>query len=86
MAALEAARESLRVRESRFRQGLDRMIDLLDAETALREAETRELVARFDVVLGSHRLKFVAGEPVVETMEENSGTYQLSRPSSRCSP
>jgi len=72
MAALEAARESLRVRESRFRQGLDRMIDLLDAETALREAETRELVARFDVVLGSHRLKFVAGEPVVETMEENS--------------
>ncbi|MCU0233740.1 MAG: TolC family protein [Thermoanaerobaculales bacterium] len=72
MAALDAAREGLRVRESRFSQGLDRMIDLLDAETALREAETRELVARFDVVLGSHRLKFVAGKPVIETMEENS--------------
>lgn len=72
MAALGAARESLRVRESRFSQGLDRMIDLLDAETALREAETRELVARFDVLLGSHRLKFVAGKPVIETMEENS--------------
>lgn len=72
IAALGAARESLRVRESRFSQGLDRMIDLLDAETALRDAETRELVARFDVLLGSHRLKFVAGKPVIETMEENS--------------
>ena len=42
--ALAAAEEGLRVREHRFQQGLDRMIDLLDAETSLREAETRELI------------------------------------------
>jgi len=43
--------EALRVREHRFTQGLDKMIDLLDAETAAREAELRELVARYDVSL-----------------------------------
>jgi outer membrane protein len=70
-SALAAAEEGLRVRESRFKQGLDKMIDLLDAETALREAETRELVARYDVALGAHRLKYVSGAPVIENMEEN---------------
>lgn len=70
-SAIEAAAEGLRVRESRFTQGLDKMIDLLDAETALREAETRELVSRYDVALGAHRLKYVSGAPVIENMEEN---------------
>ncbi len=56
-----AAKEAVRVRESRFKQGLDKMIDLLDAETALREAEMRELVARYDIALDTHRLRFVSG-------------------------
>jgi len=71
VSALEAAAEGLRVRENRFKQGLDKMIDLLDAETALREAETRELVARYDSALGAHRLKYVSGAPVIENMEGN---------------
>lgn len=71
-SALAAARESLRVRESRFKQGLDKMLDLLDAETALREAEMRELVARYDVVLQTHRLYFVTGATPISTMEESS--------------
>ncbi len=70
-SALRAAGEGLRVRESRFKQGLDKMIDLLDAETALREAETRELVARYDVAIDRYRLKYVSGAPVIENMEEN---------------
>jgi outer membrane protein len=66
-SALEAATEAARVRDSRFKQGLDKMIDLLDAETGLREAEMRELVARYDVVLDTHRLRYVSGASLIST-------------------
>jgi outer membrane protein TolC len=66
-SALAAATEAARVRASRFKQGLDKMIDLLDAETGLREAEMRELVARYDVVLDTHRLRYVAGASLIST-------------------
>lgn len=68
---LAAANEALRVREHRFKQGLDRMVDLLDAETALREAETRELTARYDVVLSTTRLHFVSGATLIPSTEES---------------
>ncbi|NOZ96137.1 MAG: TolC family protein [Acidobacteria bacterium] len=73
-AALAAARESQRVREERFKQGLDKMIDLLDADTQLREAEVRELTARYDVVLATYRLYFSSGKSLIATVnptEEN---------------
>jgi len=73
-AALAAARESQRVREERFKQGLDKMIDLLDADTQLREAEVRELTARYDLVLATYRLYFSSGKSLIATvtpMEEN---------------
>jgi outer membrane protein TolC len=70
-SSLEAAREALRVRENRFSQGLDKMIDLLDAETALREAELREMVARYDVALDTYRLRFVSGATLIHSMEES---------------
>lgn len=66
-SALAAATEAVRVRQSRFQQGLDKMIDLLDAETGLREAETRELVARYDVILDTHRLRYVSGASLIST-------------------
>jgi outer membrane protein TolC len=68
---LAAADEALRVREQRFKQGLDKMVDLLDAETALREAETRELVARYDVFLSTYRLQFVSGATLIPSTEES---------------
>jgi len=70
--SLQSAREALRVREHRFSQGLDKMIDLLDAETALREAELRELVARYDVSLSTYRLLFVSGGTLTEFTEASS--------------
>ncbi len=70
-SSLTAAREALRVRENRFKQGLDKMIDLLDAETALRESEMRELVARYDVALESHRLRYVSGASLIPSMEDS---------------
>jgi outer membrane protein TolC len=69
--ALAAAAESLRVREQRFTQGFERMVDLLDAETALREAETRELAARYDIALSTYRLHFVSGATLIPSMEES---------------
>jgi outer membrane protein len=66
LASLGAAKESLRVREQRFKQGLDKMIDLLDAETQLREAEVRELVARYDLALSAYRLYFASGTSLID--------------------
>ena len=59
--AVAAAREALRVREHRFKQGLDKMIDLLAAETALHETEVRELAARYDLSLATYHLYFSSG-------------------------
>jgi outer membrane protein TolC len=69
--SLQAAREALRVREHRFTQGLDKMIDLLDAEITAREAELRELVARYDVSLSSYRLLFTSGANLIPPTEES---------------
>jgi len=59
--ALRAAAEVQRVTAERFRQGVVRMIDLLDADTARREAETRELVARAEAHQALLRLAVKAG-------------------------
>lgn len=66
-AALAAAEEALRITGERFQQGLEKMIDLLDAETALREAEVRELTARYDEAFAIHRLHFAAGRSLTDT-------------------
>lgn len=70
-STLKAAAEAVRVRESRFKQGLDKMIDLLDAETGLREAEMREMVARYDVALDTNRLRFVSGATLINITEDS---------------
>ncbi len=59
--ALAAAREAERITEERFKTGVVKMIDLLDATTARREAETRELVARADATAAALRLAVQAG-------------------------
>jgi outer membrane protein TolC len=61
--ALAAAREAERITEERFKTGVVKMIDLLDATTARREAETRELVARADATAAALRLAVQAGRP-----------------------
>ena len=59
--ALDAAREAERITSERFKTGVVKMIDVLDAATARREAETRELVARVDAHTASLRLAVKAG-------------------------
>jgi len=64
----------LRITDERFQQGLEKMIDLLDAETALREAEVRELTARYDEAFALFRLHFATGfsliNPIIAAEDE----------------
>ena len=75
--AVDAAQEAMRVREKRFKQGLDKMIDLLDAETALRESELRELVARYDLTLSTFRLYFTSGTSLTELFGVNTDPQEI---------
>ena len=59
--ALDAAREAERITSERFKTGVVKMLDVLDAATARREAETRELVARVEAGAAALRLAVKAG-------------------------
>jgi outer membrane protein len=59
--ALHAAAEAERITEERFKSGVVKMLDLIDATNARREAETRELVARADALSARLRLAVEAG-------------------------
>jgi len=74
-AALAAADETVRIVEDRFRAGVVKSIDLLDAATARREAEMRELVARAEAWLTHLHLALAAGlapETVLRTSTPQS--------------
>lgn len=68
--AVAAALEAERITGERFRAGVVKMLDLLDAATARREAETRELVARADAQLALMRLAVRAGYPADRALPE----------------
>jgi len=59
--AVAAAVEAERIVSERFATGVVKMLDVIDAATARREAETRELVARADANAAVLRLALVAG-------------------------
>ena len=61
LRALDAAREAERITAERFASGVVKTIDVLDAATASREAQTRELVARAEAQLSLLRLAVKAG-------------------------
>jgi len=73
-ASLAAAAEALRITDERFQQGLEKMIDLLDAETSLREAEVRELTARYDEAFAIHRLHFATGFSLINPVTATEDT------------
>jgi outer membrane protein TolC len=68
-AAAQAER-ALRIVEDRFEQGVVRVADVLDAETALDDARVRELNARFDLQRARRTLAFAAGLPPVPEVTE----------------
>ncbi len=60
--ALSAAAEAVRIVEERFRAGVLKTADVLDAATAQRDAEMRELVARAEAWLAQLHLALASGE------------------------
>ncbi len=66
-STVEMAEESLRITRNRFEAGLASVTDLLAKETALLEAKTRLLAARYDQKLSAVGLEHAAG-----TLSENS--------------
>jgi outer membrane protein TolC len=72
--AREAAVETERITEERFAQGVVKTIDVLDASTALREAEMRELVARADAHLARFRLAVASGRRPEDALTSPSPT------------
>ncbi len=61
VAAQQAAKEVERITEERFKKGVVKMIDLLDASTARQEAETRQLVAAAEAYLATFELAVRSG-------------------------
>lgn len=59
--AVDLSRESLRIVEDRYREGLAILPELLDAQTAVTRARTREVSARRDLRLGRARLDLAVG-------------------------
>ncbi len=59
--AVDKAKETLRILKSRYENGLALMVELLSADTFLKEAEVRQAQAKFDVKTALARLEHKAG-------------------------
>ncbi len=66
-AAVAQAEESLRITKNRYESGLANVTDLLRTETAVLDARTRRLAARYDQRLAAVALELAAG-----TLTQNS--------------
>ncbi len=77
-SALTAAIEALRIVEERFKAGVVRSTDLLDAATSRREAQMRELVARADAWLAHLRLNLAAGQAPESILTPSNDTNDTS--------
>ncbi|NOZ12787.1 MAG: TolC family protein [Acidobacteria bacterium] len=56
------ARENVKLREERYKKGVEKTTDLLDADTALQQAETNRLHALFDWLKAKENLKYMIGQ------------------------
>jgi len=60
-AAIGMAQESLRIVRDRYREGLTTLVELLDAESRLTGARTRDVAARRELLLAQARLDLAIG-------------------------
>jgi outer membrane protein len=77
--AQQAAVEVERITAERFKQGVVKMIELVDATTALQEAQTRELVARAQAHLASLALAAKAGRRPEEILMIHQNTQTRNK-------
>jgi outer membrane protein TolC len=60
-AAVDMARESLRMVQDRYGEGLTTLVELLESETRLTRAQTRDVAAKRDVLLAQAQLDLAVG-------------------------
>ena len=66
--ALEQATEDMRVSEGRYQEGLGVILEVIDAQTALTQAKTNQVVAAFDIATAQVKLDRATGQrPTEET-------------------
>jgi outer membrane protein TolC len=65
---LEQTEEDMRVSEGRYKEGLGNILEVIDAQTALTQARTNNVVALYDIASASAKLDRATGK---ETAEEN---------------
>jgi outer membrane protein TolC len=65
---LEQAEEDMRVSEGRYKEGLGNILEVIDAQTALTQAKTNNVVALYDIENAGAKLDRAIGK---ETIEEN---------------
>jgi outer membrane protein len=65
--ALEQAEEDMRVSEGRYKEGMGNILEVIDAQTALTQARTNNVVALYDISSAGARLDRSIGK---ETAEE----------------
>ncbi len=67
--ALEQAEEDMRVSEGRYKEGMGNILEVIDAQTALTQARTNNVVALYDIENAGARLDRAIGK---ETAEETN--------------
>lgn len=60
--AEKQAKENLNLREERYKKGVEKTTDLLDADTQYIQASTQKLHALFDYLKAEENLKFMIGK------------------------
>ncbi len=60
--AEKQAKENLKLREERYKKGVEKTTDLLDADTQFIQASTQKLHALFDYLKAEENLKFMIGK------------------------
>jgi len=60
--ALEQATEDMRVSEGRYQEGLGVILEVIDAQTALTQAQTNQVVAAFDIATARVKLDRATGQ------------------------
>jgi outer membrane protein TolC len=66
---LEQAEEDMRVSEGRYKEGMGNILEVIDAQTALTQARTNNVVALYDIENARAKIDRAIGE---ETMEETN--------------
>lgn len=60
--SFKQAKENVKLREERYKKGVEKTTDLLDADTALQQAATNHLHALFDCLKAEQNLEYMIGK------------------------